>query len=195
MSASHSEQLSKSEVKPLLANKASKVALLRQEAQGNPAFKTICQVFTQRQRTRNQVMMGTLQATLEKQGFTHPKEKLSSALAFLANLGFGRLERNSKGNVTGLKDIRITLQSIGRAALSESNDLEVAIPKQLYKPLVNDGTGPKKNKIIIREPERFSIALTAVNKDGKTISFPLPMKLTAKELGTLVVEMYGEKVR
>lgn len=96
------------------------VEKLRNEAAKNPVFSAICHVFAIRERTRQQVTMGTLRIVMSQEGFNFESVRYEECLRFLADLGLGRLDFAPNGKVRALKDIRTTLQSIGQAALNTS---------------------------------------------------------------------------
>src|ERR1700722_8921493 len=92
---------------------------LQAEAQKNECFAAICTVFALRERTRSQVTVQSLMATMEKEGFKFSREQYEKCLVFLATLHIGKLDHDMKGRVRGLKNINITLQSIGLASVGK----------------------------------------------------------------------------
>ncbi len=135
---------------------------LKGEAEINPAFAAVCLAWSMRERTRRQVMLSTLVVAMAAEGYNFAKEEYAKVLEFMASVGLGRLERDSKGRIRGLKDITVTLQSIGLASVSNKalirfnppkpftrlRELPAGTIKQLPKaPVVAIVEPPKKTRV------------------------------------------------
>src|SRR4051812_6596149 len=101
----------------------SVVTQIRKEAAQKPAFNALCQIFAKRQRARSQVTMHNLTAIMKREGFSYSRDELAQALKFLAHIGLGRAEFNRNNKFKALKDIKVTLQSIGLAATAKVDAL------------------------------------------------------------------------
>lgn len=99
------------------------VETLKKEADKDEAFKDVSHVFASRKRARRQVTVASLANRMAKEGFGHSRTDYARVLRRLADLGFGSLQKDAKGNIKALKDIRISLQSIGAAAVGEAQKL------------------------------------------------------------------------
>lgn len=169
------------------------VSMLRQEAEKNKVFNSVCHVFAMRERTRQQVTIQSLQITMEKEKFTFTKPQLEGVLKFMATLGIGTLEYDRHGSVRALKNIRVTLQSIGLAALSRKESLDKFQAAPVFKSLVID---MEKPKVAAAAPligdQRFTASLS-VNIYGKTLIFELPKGVSMQELSNILANIYADK--
>lgn len=166
-------------------------ALLKAEAASNPVFNAVCMAFAIRERARQQVTIQTLKATMAKEGYKFPTEEYAKILTFLSSLGIGRLDRNAKNKVRGLKDIKVTLQSIGRVATSEGvTKMDRLNVKNTFTKLKADEKEQEVSKVL--NPPVYPASLT-VTIDGAPVSFPLPKGLTTDQLGTLLTKIFSNE--
>jgi hypothetical protein len=106
------------------------VKLIRLQAKRDECFANVCHIFANRDRARAEVTLQTLALTMKRERFTYTKDQLSTALRFLATCGVGRLELDAKKRVVALREIQVTLQSLGQMALAD--DKQVPEP-QVFK--------------------------------------------------------------
>lgn len=170
-------------------NMTDLAAKLRAEAASNPTFKAICETFAKRERARNQVTLANLAITMEREGFEYTREQYATALKTLASLGVGRLEQTRKGKQVVLKDIKVTLQSLGKVATSKADSLrnfkqrnsfsDILPPKQAtaVEPVPVETT---TLKLAIAEAS-YPVSLVATI-NGERVSFPLPFNLTGAQI-------------
>ena len=115
--------------KPLAMDQVSALRIL---ADNNQVFNAMAHVFAMRERTRGQITVSSLFASMEKEGYKYTKEEYAKVLSSLADIKLGRLEKNGAGKSVALKDIRYTLQSIGMASIAKKPDLTKYQPKKTY---------------------------------------------------------------
>lgn len=171
---------------------------LRMEAAQNPAFNAIAHIFALRERTRAQVTIKTLANTMLKEGFSFSMEDYENILKFLHALGLGTIDVNHKGRVRGLKNIKVTLQSIGLATVARKEALElktafIKLPV-LHTPI--PVLAPPKVTTSVKNSTPFNKtsvkyqASLKVNFDGEDVMFDLPDGIGAKELGVFLSRHY-----
>jgi len=100
------------------------ITALRNEAETNDVFASVAYVWANRERARRQVTIPALRQAMAKEGATWTDAQYSKVLEFLSSLGLGELRKDSKGTVTGLYNVKVTLQSIGQAAAAKREDLK-----------------------------------------------------------------------
>lgn len=173
------------------------ITALRQEAAAKPTFSAICTVFAVRERARHQVTMTSLRSKMQKAGWNIPAEDCENALKFLASLGFGTLEHDAGGKVKALTGLKVTLQSIGRAAIDKKDVLDrfaqgrkyVDLPRPREgeaAPMAAAKTGVKT--ILRRRATDSRVSLNTV-VSGQPVTIQLPTDLTAQQLGDVVFEL------
>lgn len=182
------------------------ISKLRDQAKKDQAFSAVCAVFALRERTRQQVTMHTLKDTMQKKGFNFSDEQLSTVLSFLAANGIGKIDSSPKGKVKALKDIKITLQSIGKAALNGDNKispfkvatrydaLNTAPPAQQPASVVKAPLkAPQSTPTVKTGPRTFKIAVT-IDMLGTQVTLPIPTALAPDELSSLLTKLLGADV-
>lgn len=102
------------------------VLALRERATKSPVFSALAHTFAMRERTRQQIVLTTLFNTMVKEGFNFKKSEYAKELEFLAFLGIGKIDRDGKERTRALKGIKVTLQSVGMAAISKQDTLAKA---------------------------------------------------------------------
>ncbi len=178
------------------ATRDSVVAKIRKEASQKPAFNAVFQVFAKRQRARAQVTMHSLTATMKKEGFKYSRDEYAQVLKFLAHLGLGRAEFNRNNKFKALKDIKVTLQSIGLAATAKSEALDKWYSHNKFSSLPNqaaDYVKPALQKDVVRAVNiRYPAELTVKFSKDEVTTFKLPLGLSPKELGLLLASQYSK---
>lgn len=96
-------------------NHKEAIEKLKQEVSANPAANAVLHVFTLRKRARSRIATSVLAKTMTKEGFSFSPAQYAEVLKLLANTGFGNLELGPKGKIRALKDIKVTLKSLGEA--------------------------------------------------------------------------------
>ena len=178
------------------------ISALREEAAKNPVFNSVCLVFSMRERTRQQITIPSLMVTMDKEKFSFSKEELAKVLRFLSGLGIGTLEHDRSGKVTALKNIKVTLQSIGLSALSKKEGLDKFQAQPQFQSLVADqaSKAPVPTKTVqiphagtTDNTNRFPASLT-VKIEGKPVVFDIPHGISLKDLSAVLQDLYKKAV-
>lgn len=160
------------------------IEMLKQEATKNEAFKAVCLMWALRERARSQVTVTALSARMKKEGFNFSKTRYKDILKFLASTGLGRLDSSPSGDIRSLKEIRVSLQSLGKSVCTGSKELKNIQKRNRYhKVPVTEHT-----RVATPAPIRHknsSVVLTFMI-NGKAINISVPQDLTPIEIGTLV---------
>jgi len=96
---------------------------LQERARMNKVFNSMAHVFAIRERTRRQLTVTSLYAQMKREKFIFSKNDYINELQLLATLSVVSLEKSSRGMIKALVDIKITLQSIGQAALGGKKEV------------------------------------------------------------------------
>lgn len=175
-------------------NPKAVVEQLRSEAAKNPVFSAVAHLFVSRDRTRQQITLSNLRISMGREGFHYTKEEYTQVLKFMANLGLGRLDFDSENNIRALKDIKITLQSIGYAALGKEDKLVKFVPAPMFQELPVTKQVQKVIAPPAPKPEAPSYPTKLiVNIDGHEAIISLPKGLTTSELGLLLNALFVNK--
>lgn len=154
---------------------------LRAEVANSEAFKAVCHVFSQRERARSQVTIGALTLRMEHAGFHFKRSQYEEVLKSLASLGLGKLD--AKGNkVKALRDIRVTLQSIGQVAVGSQDTLDTFNRRNSFVALQVPKTQAKAPP---KSDPKYPIAIVATIQ-GEQVSFPLSFSLTGAQICVLI---------
>lgn len=182
---------------------ASTVSLalnLQTAAEQSQALRDVGTVFATRERSRQQVTVHSLYAKMTKEGFKYSRTQLGAVLKTLAGLGVGTLITNKKGNPIALKNIKVTLQSVGAAIAAGTKTIApqkqpvrfVKLPPidfVVEKAVTPPPPASKPDKA----PSRKYTAALMVTVDQETIEFTLPRKLTMQEVSELLTRIYESK--
>ncbi len=196
-------------VQPVSGTKAV-VEALRTEAAKNPAFNAVCHIFALRERARQQVTINSLSITMAKEGFSVTKSQCEDIIKFMASIKLGTLDFDLKGRLRALKNIKVTLQSIGLAAISRKDDLEKYHLTPVFGTLPMPAVVTPPAEAIIKaqaikkqaeeeanrakRSERSYPASLVVTFETEQQTFNIPSGLTSKQLGTLLAELFNKKV-
>lgn len=167
-------------------------AKLRQEAAKSQTFASICHMFAQRERSRHQVMVGSLMAAMKKEGFDFTRFQYIDALKTMANLGLGTLKKSRNNRIQGLIEVKYTLQSIGEAAVAKRDVVEKQVAPNRYTKLPQDPSvkRPPPQDEVERVNLKHPAKLTVDFGKGEISTFDIPNGISAKELGTLLTQFY-----
>lgn len=172
--------------------KSQIVEALQKEAKTNPASSAVFHVFASRERARSTVMLTSLYNGMKKEGFSFSRADYVSVLKLLNSLGFGTLYQDSRGRVLGLKNVKTTLQSIGEAALGNSNvNFQSFRPRNRYTNL--QPRNQNIREIYPRSPLEAPVKAKEdckvnleVDINGKTIHIPMTKNLTSEDIASLI---------
>lgn len=164
------------------------VNALRKEADENKVSNAVLHVFAVRQRARNVIILNSLANRMRREGFSFKKEEYVPLLKLMANLGLGVLMLDPKGKVKGLKDIRITLQSIGTAGCGHGNELKSFIKRNKFTPIPApiDRRAPES----VPTTPGLTVSLEFMI-NGKFIKIPVPKNFTADDVAALLKRIKG----
>ncbi len=171
---------------------------LRMEASVDLAFNAVCTVFALRERARQQVTINSLMITMLKEGFKFSRPQYEKVLQFLASQGIGYLDYDMKGRMRALKGIKVTLQSIGMAALSKKDGLDTFTLAPMFSKLpVNPPVAVPKKEVVesnghkkpTRAERSYPASLTVVF-ETETVSFIVPNGITSAQLGSLLSSLF-----
>ncbi len=168
------------------------VDVLRSETKSKPAVSAVMHVFAMRKRARSNITVGGLDQKMRTEGFNFPRSEYAKIIRMLSDLGFGKLDVDSKGRVRALKEVKVTLQSIGEAAVGQAKKLENWQQRSKYSPLVATAelikAAPQAKSGGISHP----VSITVLIND-KPVNFRIPKELNANEIADLVVRFRDDK--
>lgn len=154
------------------------VETLRNEVKTNPVSSDVMHLFALRKRARNTVTLTSLYQRMLKEGYKYRKSDYVHIIRVLAKSGFGKLDVDLKGRVKGLKDISVTLQSIGAIACGK-----VDIPAKLRQKNKFTKLVSKPNVLKERKLQEMLLRFPVNNK---IIEIRLPEDVTTKDLVDII---------
>lgn len=168
------------------------VETIRAEVATNKVSNDVLIVFGARERTRSVITLRNLHLSMKSLGFKHNKAEYAKVLEFLAKLGLGYLDVDSKRRVRALKDIKVTLQSIGAVAFGAKASLTMLHKRNKFLNLVPKLESPVKTAPTIQPAKDLTVSLV-VHTRGKTLSIPIPIEFTAIEIAQFIAKIQGNK--
>ncbi len=193
-------QTDKQQSQPTVSNR------LRDEAARNPVFSAVAHAFALRQRARQQITMARLKVAMASEGYEFTRVQLEQVLKFLASQNLGTLDYGPKGRVRALKNIKVTLQSIGLAAVAGKQSFErLRVPSKFIKlpetkevstaDVFATPAPPPTHKVPPFTPadkhksRQYQAAMT-VTVDGEEIRFDIPKKVTMEQFFKILAGLY-----
>lgn len=163
------------------------VEALQQKAQQDNVFNAVCYRLALRQRARTNITVAALQQAMEKEGYKYPKTKYAEVLIFLSSLGFGTIEKDNKGEIKSLSNIKVKLQDIGQASVDRKKNLNVFDPRPKFKTLFinNPFVGDAVNKKVDSVTHEISLTIKIQNT---TIVLAGPFNLTPQQLSVVLMK-------
>jgi len=173
---------------------------LKDEAKSNPVWNAVAHVFALRQRARHQVTVAALSQRMRAEGFDWTDEQYADVLKLLSQCGIGRLEIDGKGRPVAIKDIRLTLQSIGKVVAGNADaDIKPFHQRHKFGNVVDmNQSQPKVKEHVIRrrrgrKPRTYQtpnskLILTVLVND-KPVNIPIPNGLTTDEIAKLISDL------
>ena len=158
---------------------------LKKELPANPVLHSVLLMFAMRDRTRRTVTVSGLRLKMNREGFQYTDDQLRGVIKTLAASGLGALDVGPKGGVRGIKDISVTLQSLGAAVCGTGSSLESFKTKHHFAKVSKEAAkGPKE---VAKKPAlKFTpIVLTAV-VNGKPLNIGIPNSFTLADIGLLL---------
>lgn len=158
---------------------------LKEEVTKNPAANAVLHVFALRKRTAQSVTIARLTQSMKNEGFIYTRGDYESVLKTLADLGVGKLDIDSKGRIRSLRDIKLTLQSIGGAACGAKPNLAGFRQRARYGKLQVPTTTVSKPKVI-------EVGLDLLI-NGKLIKIQIPKEFSPEEIAGLISSFQGKQ--
>lgn len=162
---------------------------LKKEANDDAIFNNVLHVFAQRERARREVTVSTLTHTMKKAGYEYSPQQVIPVLEKLSKLGFGRLEKDIRGRVRALRDIQVTLQSLGTVASQEKAEIKPFRPRNSFGKLSEETQEPRTPSPVIEAAKAKTALILTVMINDKPVNIQVPKGLSASEIAALVVKL------
>lgn len=163
----------------------SKIILtLKEKATTDKVLDEVLHVFATRERTRFILTVHGLMQRMKKEGFNHAWADYVRILSLLGDLGLGKLVQDSKGRVIALKEIRITLQSLGQAVVAKDPTKLVGF-KNRNKFQKLTFISPRASTDATPKPMRTELSLT-FTINGNPVNVQIPDNMGPNDITVLV---------
>lgn len=178
-----------------MSNLNEMVMSLQKEVQQDAAFNAVAHVLALRERARGQLTLRALSQRMKKEKFNYSDAQYAAILKKLAHLGFGRLDTDFKGRVRGLKEIKMTLQSIGAAACGQKVSLSHHRQRNRFLTVVpptdiRNAPPTQAERRVSALAQIEKIALSVVI-NGKSLKLEIPREFTAEEVSAVISQLGG----
>lgn len=129
------------------------VEVLKKTATKSKVANDVFHAWALRERTRNVVTVEALAQRMKKEGYEYPNHEYAALLRQLSQIGLGKLETSATGKVKALTDVRLTLQSIGQAAVGDDKSLTGWRPRNKFGHLMTSSDRAPELPVVV-EPKR-----------------------------------------
>jgi hypothetical protein len=156
--------------------------ILKKEQNSNSVSDAVFTMFTERKRPRQTLTLLGIEHRMKlEKGVNFPKEDYIPAIKALAEAGFGELDKDPKGQIVGLKNIKTKLKSIGMVLAGQSKEFETFKARPKFVEFKVKGVVPKPKAIA--KPFNLSIQ---VSVNGKIVHIPVPKELSTQDVAELI---------
>lgn len=140
-----------------MINEKEVIQTLKTETAKDSALNAVLHMFATRERARDQVTIQALENRMKEEGFAYEHAEYVRILRLLAKLGLGRLDTDPSGKVRALKDVKVTLQSIGLAACGSGATIQTLHRRNRFQriPIVESAPITAKSPEITLEPANY----------------------------------------
>lgn len=152
---------------------------LKTETKNNPAATPVFHLLALRERTRSTLTLSALRQRMKEEGFDYTTEQYRELFKVMASVGLGTAVMNRVGTCVGIKDIRVSLAALGKAACDMKDMPEI---KQRRR----EGDKHSDTQVFVKP-----ITSLPVSINGKDAIIQFPNGLTASELSLLLRKMQG----
>ncbi len=166
------------------------------EAEANPVSNAVFHVLAARERNRSTLNLASLYSVMKKEGFTHTRSQYADVLKFLGLINVGVLNYTKRGRLIGLKDISISLKTMGSVAVnrqtppvSERKKAEVI---HLMNKAKERGSSNMEDKISPLEvpPPSSDRKYVTLYLNHKPFTISIPNEFTKEEVALLIHKFY-----
>lgn len=174
-------------MEPTVLNRKEPIAAIRANLNHNQALQSVMLQFASRQRTRSSLTVNGLVLSMKKEGFSFSKEHYQNILKILADNGFGHLKYSKTGKPIALTDIKITLQSIGKAVLQGETKLQSFRPANKFVPL-NESPKPALKPFVGKPEGTFGVSIN-LQLSGGPITINRHNKIPMDKMGEVLTDI------
>lgn len=152
----------------------------------NVVLNDVLLVFSMRERARNCLSLAALHDRMVTEKFQHTSADLAKVLDILAKHRVGTLDVDAKGKIRGLKQIKISIPTLGKAVIGEGGLKGYKTRNRFYVPQApakQEAPEPKSAPV----EQVASLILTFVNpKTGRAWNLPVPKGTTPDEVAEML---------
>lgn len=152
------------------------VQKLKSETQNNPAAAPVFHLLALRRRSRGTITLSALSQKMRKEGFEYSNAQYRDLLGAMSKVGLGNPVLNRVGNCVGIKNIKVNLADLGKAACNEKETSQLVRERRVSDKVVD---------IMIKN----STLDVSINGTEATLQFP--NGLSARELMVLLEKLQG----
>lgn len=175
-------------MEPTVLQRKQPIAAIREKLAHNLALQSVMLQFASRQRTRSSLTVNGLALSMKKEGFTFSKDHYQNILKLLADNGFGTLKYTKTGKPLALTDIKITLQSIGKAVLQGETKLQSFRPANKFVPLDETTKAPVQKAFVEKAKTTFGVSIN-LQLSGGPIVINRNNKIDMERLGEVLTDI------
>lgn len=160
------------------------VTILKKSAEQGKNVRDVFKYLSERSRTKDHTSARTIYLSMQKEGYKAEYEDIYKALKAMSDAGVGQPKFDKQGNVIGLVNIAVSLQSVGAAAISRG-ELETWKQRKRYMPL-EEMDAPQPQAASSTQPQNMLVPSVTVYIGGRPTTIPLPEGLSDEALGNFI---------
>lgn len=160
---------------------------LKKLYQENKVANDVFTSWSLRGRARTEITVSALKQRMDKEGFKHHRSEYATFLATLAKCGMGELEKNADGRVEALRNIKLSIPSVGSVAVGKEELIEAFSPRHGFKRIVST-TAVQTPEVV----KGLSVSLS-LPVGGRIVRIKIPSGISSAEIARLIDKFQDKK--
>lgn len=160
---------------------------LKKEAETNRVAREVFVVLANRKRDSSMLTVKALKQYMASKGFLNEQEDYERFIEFLAKIKIGKIMKASTGKTLGIKEITLSLVSLGMVAVNGDYELKNFSPKPHYQRLELPKHVDKPKQIETKQQEmKAKLFLTIELYPGKRVEIPVPKDFDEAQIAGII---------
>lgn len=165
------------------------VEILREESTKDPVLDAVLHMFATRRRARSNLAVSVLERKMKREKFTFNKTQYTGVIKRLSELGLGTLVKDHNGVTRGIKDVKVTFNSLAEAVYGKGVVLKAMRRRNRYiKAMPPAAPQPQRHAFVPTAGTDLSASNVRLVflVGGQEVMIPIPDASTPEEIGYLI---------
>lgn len=161
------------------------IETLREESTKDPVMDAVLHMFATRKRTRSNLAVSVLDRKMKREKFTFQKSQYEAVIKRLSELGLGTLVKDHRGTIRGIKDVKVTFNSLAEAVYGKGMVLKALRRRNRYVKVSPVAHQQPLIPHVVEDLAAKQVRLVFL-VGGQEVTIPIPDASTPEEIGYLI---------